>query len=85
MTPTQPARTPPHEPARSELRAGRRCTVRFVKPCLPVEKEKVQGIVEAARLQSQHARPSLIARPLSSWGNSMPRDPRSSRAWSRPA
>ncbi|MGH3804908.1 MAG: nitroreductase family protein [Pseudonocardiaceae bacterium] len=43
---------------------GRRRTVRFFKPYQPVEKEKVQRILEAARLQSQHGNASLVRKAV---------------------
>lgn len=43
---------------------GSRRSIRFFKPYQPVEKAKVQKILEAARLQSQHGNASLIRKAV---------------------
>lgn len=43
---------------------GNRRSIRFFKPYQPVEKEKVQKILEAARLQSQHGNAGLIRKAV---------------------
>lgn len=43
---------------------GNRRSIRFFRPYQPVEKEKVQKVLEAARLQSQHGNASLIRKAV---------------------
>lgn len=43
---------------------GSRRTIRFFKPYKPVEKEKIQKILEAARLQSQHGNASALRKAV---------------------
>ena len=43
---------------------GNRRSIRFFKPYQPVEKAKVQKILEAARLQSQHGNAGLIRKAV---------------------
>ncbi len=43
---------------------GNRRSIRFFKPYQPVEKTKVQKILEAARLQSQHGNAALIRKAV---------------------
>jgi nitroreductase len=43
---------------------GGRRSIRFFKPYQPVEKDKVQKILEAARLQSQHGNAALIRKAV---------------------
>lgn len=43
---------------------GTRRSIRFFKPYQPVEKQKVQKILEAARLQCQHGNASLIRKAV---------------------
>jgi nitroreductase len=43
---------------------GTRRTIRYFQPDVPVEKEKVQKILEAARLQSQHGNAQLVRKAV---------------------
>src|SRR5258708_18405252 len=43
---------------------GTRRPIRYFQPYGPVEKEKIQGILEAARLQSQHGNAQLVRKAV---------------------
>jgi nitroreductase len=53
---------------------GARRSIRFFKPYEPVEKAKVQKILEAARLQSQHGNASLIRKAVVVYRDETDRD-----------
>jgi nitroreductase len=68
MTTTQPAPStagaPPQAGLTFKRAVGNRRSVRFFRPYQPVPKAKVQKILEAARLQSQHGNASLIRKAV---------------------
>lgn len=66
MTITQPAAASPatHTGLTFKQAVGNRRSIRFFRPYQPVEKAKVQKILEAARLQSQHGNASLIRKAV---------------------
>lgn len=68
MTVTEPAPTTRLTNSRAGLTfkqaVGTRRSIRFFKPYVPVEREKVQKILEAARLQSQHGNASSIRKAV---------------------
>jgi nitroreductase len=68
MTTTQPASSHAGATVQSGLTfkqaVGNRRSIRFFKPYQPVEKAKVQKILEAARLQSQHGNACLIRKAV---------------------
>ena len=43
---------------------GNRRSIRYYKPYQPVEKEKIQTILEAARLQCQHGNAGLVRKAV---------------------
>src|SRR5882762_5365047 len=43
---------------------GTRRTIRYFQPYRPVEKDKIQKILEAARLQSQHGNAQLVRKAV---------------------
>ena len=68
MTTTQPAPSATVAGARTGLSfkeaVGNRRSIRFFKPYQPVEKAKVQKVLEAARLQCQHGNAGLIRKAV---------------------
>lgn len=68
MTTTQPAPSQTTVGKAGELTfkqaVGNRRSIRFFKPYQPVEKQKVQKILEAARLQSQHGNCGAIRKAV---------------------
>lgn len=62
----EPATTaaPPSAGLSFKRAVGDRRSIRFFRPYQPVEKEKVQKILEAARLQSQHGNASAIRKAV---------------------
>ena len=53
---------------------GNRRSIRFFKPYQPVEKAKIQKILEAARLQSQHGNASAIRKAVVVYRDEIDRD-----------
>ncbi|MGQ0837491.1 nitroreductase family protein [Actinokineospora sp.] len=67
MTTTQPAPASAatgHTGLTFKQAVGRRRSIRFFKPYQPVDKGKVQKVLEAARLQSQHGNAVLIRKAV---------------------
>jgi nitroreductase len=64
MTMTDPAPTAVGTGLSFRRAVGTRRSIRFFKPYQPVEKAKVQAILEAARLQSQHGNVGLIRKAV---------------------
>ncbi|MGH8931483.1 MAG: nitroreductase family protein [Egibacteraceae bacterium] len=68
MTATQPAPSSVSAASQTGMSfkraVGTRRSIRFFKPYQPVEKEKVQKVLEAARLQSQHGNAGAIRKAV---------------------